>query len=100
MAKSPKTSFGRRSFLKTAGGAAALATTSPALEAQSQRSATEPAPSGVPAPTERQIERETGNIRPPAEVRKITRPGSDLMVQTLKDLGVEYVAANPGDRKS
>ncbi len=30
------------------------------------------------------------------EVRKITRPGSDLMVQTLQDLGIEYAAANPG----
>ena len=29
-------------------------------------------------------------------VRKITRPGSDLMVQTIKDLGIEFVAANPG----
>ncbi|MBV8904602.1 MAG: thiamine pyrophosphate-binding protein [Acidobacteriia bacterium] len=98
MAKSHKLRFGRRSFLKNAaGGAAALATAAPAVEAQSQGSATEPSPAGgVPAPTPTQIERESGNIRPPATARKITRPGSDLMVQTLRDLGVEYVAANPG----
>ncbi len=42
------------------------------------------------------LDRETGNVRPPAVVRTITRPGSDLMVQTLRDLGIEYVAANPG----
>jgi acetolactate synthase I/II/III large subunit len=98
MAKSSKISFGRRSFLKTAGGAAALATTPPVVqEAQAQRTATESStPSSVPAPTEAQIEREAGNIRPPAVTRTITRPGSDLMVQTLKELGVEYVAANPG----
>jgi acetolactate synthase-1/2/3 large subunit len=29
-------------------------------------------------------------------VRTITRPGSDLMVQTIRELGIEYVAANPG----
>src|SRR5262249_10348274 len=28
--------------------------------------------------------------------RAIVRPGSDLMVQVLRDLGIEYVAANPG----
>ena len=50
----------------------------------------------MPAPTEAQIARETGNVRPPATVRTITRPGSDLMVQTIRDLGIEYVAANPG----
>src|SRR5205814_6414674 len=44
----------------------------------------------------RQIERDAGNARPPLSVRAITRPGSDLMVQVLKDMGVEYVAANPG----
>jgi hypothetical protein len=55
-----------------------------------------PATTGVPAPTQAQIDRETGNVRPPATVHTITRPGSDLMVQTIRELGVEYVAANPG----
>src|SRR5205814_3482490 len=44
----------------------------------------------------RQIERDAGNARPPLSVRAITRPGSDLMVQVLKDMELEYVAGNPG----
>ena len=51
----------------------------------------------LPPPSPQQIERESGNVRPPAvTVRAITRAGSDLMTQVLKDLGVEYVALNPG----
>ena len=97
MAKTQKTSIGRRGFLKNAaGGAAALVTTTPLVEAQ-QSNGTAAAPAGgVPAPTQAQLAREAGNVRPPVAVRKITRPGSDLMVQTIRDLGIEFVAANPG----
>src|SRR5579862_3635258 len=101
MAKSTKTSVGRRGFLKgaagAAAGAAALVTTSPLVEAQAPQEGTGAAPAGgLPAPTPAQIARESGNVRPPVSVRTITRPGSDLMVQTIRDLGIEYVAANPG----
>src|SRR5271163_1213495 len=101
MAKSQKTSVGRRGFLKNAAagaaaGAAALVTTTPLLEAQTGNARGAAAANSVPPPTDAQLEREAGNIRPPVEVRKITRPGSDLMVQTLRDLGIEYAAANPG----
>jgi len=50
----------------------------------------------APAPTPEQLARDTGNVQPPATVRAVNRPGSDLMVQVLKDLGIEYAAANPG----
>src|SRR5579862_5429484 len=101
MAKSTKTSVGRRGFLKgaagAAAGAAALVQTTPILEAQTPGKGGGAAPAGgAPAPTQAQLDRETGNVRPPAVVRTITRPGSDLMVQTIRDLGIEYVAANPG----
>lgn len=108
MAKSQKSSVGRRGFLKNAAagaaaGAAALVATPPILQGQTQVTHTHgngsgATPStGAPAPTEAQLFREAGNIRPPAvEVRKITRPGSDLMVETLRQLGIEYAAANPG----
>src|SRR5580698_7183556 len=101
MAKSAKSSVGRRGCLKSAAaGAAALATTSPLAEAQRPGNGAVAAPApptgGLPAPTQEQLEREAGNVRPPATVRLITRPGSDLMVQVVKDLGVEFVAANPG----
>jgi len=98
MAKSSKPSVGRRGFLKnaaaSAAGAAALATTAPLVHAQTQGGAA--APAGAPAPTDAQLAREAGNVRPPAAARKITRPGSDLMVQVIRDLGIEFVAANPG----
>jgi acetolactate synthase I/II/III large subunit len=103
MAKSNKTSVGRRGFLRNAAagaaaGAAALVTP-PLVNAQAQNTGTDtpsPGAAGVPAPTQAQIDRETGNVRPPATVHTITRPGSDLMVQTIRELGIEYVAANPG----
>src|SRR5947209_11402324 len=98
MPKSKKTNVGRRGFLKSAAtGAAALVSTTPVIEAQAQRNAGSAVPPGsAPAPTETQLARDAGNVRPQAAVRTITRPGSDLMVQTIRDLGVEYVAANPG----
>jgi len=95
---SEKTSVGRRGFLKSAAaGAAALATTVPVVEAQRENNTVAAAPpTGVPAPTQEQLAREAGNVRPPVAVRTITRPGSDLMVQTIRDLGIEYAVANPG----
>src|ERR1700761_2990389 len=79
-----KTSIGRRGFLKNAAaGAAALAGTTPLVEAQVEN-AQPPRVAGpaatVPPPTQAKIDRETGNIRPPVAVRTITRPASDLMV--------------------
>ncbi len=92
-----KMSIGRRGFLKSAAGAAAAVTSTPLVEAQTARTSTgSQPPSGVPAPTQAKLDREAGNIRPPVAVRTITRPGSDLMVQTVRDLGIEYVVANPG----
>ncbi len=106
MAKSKINSgFGRRGFLKNAAASAAgaaIATTAPLAEAQQgngqQRNG---AGSGrangpAPAPTQAQIDRDAGNVRPPAVTRTITRPGSDLMVQVIHDMGVEFAAANPG----
>ena len=52
----------------------------------------------IPAPTQSSIERDVGDIRPPNIIdkdRAAIRPGSDLMVQVLKDLNIEYIAANP-----
>jgi thiamine pyrophosphate-dependent acetolactate synthase large subunit-like protein len=96
--KSKKTSVDRRGFFKNAAaGAAALATTGPIAKAQREGTGTSPAAAGgAPAPTPQQLARDAGNVRPPANVRAITRAGSDLMVQALRDLGIEYAAANPG----
>ena len=106
MTKSRKLAVNRRGFLKgaasAAAGAAAIATQVPSADAtpaqQAQQSAAAATPSQAPAPTPAQLERDAGSVRPPTtgNTRAAVRPGSDLMVQVLKDLGIEYVAANPG----
>jgi acetolactate synthase-1/2/3 large subunit len=88
MAKSEKTVLGRRSFLKgAAGGVATLVAskTADALPALPAR--------GVPPMLSRADE-----VEDPSEAEVLTtdRPGSDFMVDVLKSLGLEYVAANPG----
>src|SRR5262245_49287543 len=84
----------RRRFLKgAAAGAAASAvawTPVPAMEAQQRGGA---APSAIP-PTQAQLAAEAG-VRPAAP-RTIEHPGSDYMVDVIRALGIEYVAANPG----
>src|SRR5690606_35621358 len=83
---------GRRNFLKGAAtGAAALAVT-PAAKAQDPSAFT----ASYAAPSYQQIQRDTGMLRPPAPERSVVRPGSDLMVQVLRDMGVEFVASNNG----
>ena len=101
MAKSRKNPSNRRGFLKgaaagVAAGAAALVTDISIAGAQQVVTPAEAAPVVVPPPTQAQLERDGGNVRPPATARAAQNPGSDLMVQVLRDLGVEYVASNPG----
>jgi acetolactate synthase I/II/III large subunit len=93
----------RRKFLKgaatAAAGAAALTTNIPASEAEgAQRAPASAQEGGAPPPTPEQIQRDGGDVRPPAATRPraVIRPGSDLMVQVLRDLGIEYIAGNPG----
>jgi len=87
-----KTSIGRRRFLKHAAatgaaavaagastkGAGAQAPVAPAARAVAATSAPETDPS------------------PSAEVLTTDRPGGDFMVDVMKSIGFEYVAANPG----
>jgi acetolactate synthase-1/2/3 large subunit len=102
--KPSKSSVNRRGFLKgaaasAAAGAAALVTNVETSEAQRGAGAGQAsvAPGAAPPPSQEGLARDAGNVQPPAATaRAITRPGSDLMTQVLRDLGVEYVAANPG----
>jgi thiamine pyrophosphate-dependent acetolactate synthase large subunit-like protein len=97
MARSRKISVGRRGFLKSAATGAAALVATPAVQGQTPTPAATTAQAGsAPSPTDAQLARDAGNVRPPAVTRTITRPGSDLMVQTVRDLGIEYAAANPG----
>jgi len=87
----------RRGFLKgaaagAAASAASLVTDTPQAAAQGGTSTA----AAVPAPTQEQVARDAAGVRPPVSVRAVQRPGSDLMVQVLKDMELEYVAGNPG----
>jgi len=91
----------RREFLGTTAGASAATVLGTGVSGGSvaaQESAATMAVS-VPAPTEAQLARDTGSAQSPAfdraAVSGTRRPGSDLMVQVLKDLGIEFIAANP-----
>jgi acetolactate synthase-1/2/3 large subunit len=89
MAKSKRLSVGRRNFLKSAAGAAAVVAGTLGAEAQ-QAQAPAPRPSGTPLLAK--------EVDPPASVEVLTseRPGSDFMVDVIKSLGFEYICANPG----
>ena len=102
MSRSTKLVVNRRGFLKgaatAAAGAAAIATQVPETDAQTQAAGPERSNASAPPPSATQLERDAGAARPPTggNTRAAVRPGSDLMVQVLRDLGIEYVAANPG----
>ena len=108
MAKSKRPSLDRRGFLKSAAagaaaGATALVTGSSLAEAQApgagNQAAAGPRGAGIPAaaPSAQQLARETGAATPPAiPPRTVVRPGSDLMVDALTSVGIQFVMANPG----
>jgi acetolactate synthase-1/2/3 large subunit len=90
MSKSKRNLVGRRNFLKNAavGGMATLVAgtgtvlTPNALAAQGARTPAVPPREADPPST--------------VEVSTVERSGSDFMVDVIKSLGFEYVAANPG----
>ncbi len=95
MAKSQSPQVDRRGFLKgaAAGAAAIVAAPSVAAEPAAQSG---PARPSTPMPSAAQLAADTGEPPTPVSSRLIERPGSDFMVDVLKTLGFEYVAANPG----
>ncbi len=94
MARGSKRGVDRRGFLKgaaagAAAGAASLVTHVPVARAQS---ADRPQ---SPLPTSAALARENGPATM-VDPRIVENPASDYMVDVLRALGVEYVAANPG----
>jgi acetolactate synthase-1/2/3 large subunit len=89
LGRAKKQSVNRRDFLRgsAAGVAALAAAVTPVGAQESGKRAT-----GSPPPMSKQAE--TGD--PVAEVLTTDRPGADFMVEVIKSLGIEYVAANPG----
>jgi hypothetical protein len=90
--KSTNKRVGRRGFLK---GAAAGAAGTTALVTGIDKSLAQDAGSGrsggsIPPPTSQQVARDSANVRPTAQMaRGVQRAGSDLVIQVLKDMGVE-----------
>ncbi len=84
----------RRAFLTGAAGAglALGAAAAPAANAAAPAAAS---PSAS-APSAAQVERDAGLVRVSLPPRAVQRCGSDLQTQVLKDLGIEFVAGNPG----
>jgi acetolactate synthase I/II/III large subunit len=101
MAKLPAKSkhpVNRRGFLKgavtAAAGAAAMVGEGPALGAQQTET---PRPPGLaPAPTAAQLAAETGPVSVDTDGMTVENAGADFMVDVMKSLGFEYIAANPG----
>jgi acetolactate synthase-1/2/3 large subunit len=91
MAKSKASPAGRRNFLKSAAAGAAALVAKPHL-AKAQQAQTR----GVAVPSAAALAAETGPITGSVEVMTADHPGSDFMVDVLKSLGFEYIAANPG----
>src|SRR5204863_6415005 len=94
MANSKKGSVNRRGFLKGAAvGAAALVAKPVSSEAQV---AQQTAQARVPLPSAALAAAETSPPPPRVDVYSTDWPGADFMVDAIKSLGIEYVAANPG----
>jgi acetolactate synthase I/II/III large subunit len=91
MANSKKGRVDRRGFLKgAAAGAAAMVAKTPAARAQDVQGR-----KAAPLPSAPQVAAET-SPPPKADIYTTDRPGSDFMLEVIKSLGFEYVAANPG----
>jgi acetolactate synthase I/II/III large subunit len=95
MSQADQGKLSRRGFLggATTAGAVAVLGSAAAPSAEAQQPGSANATAALPSAAE--LERDTGAATPPADTRAITRPGSDLMVEVLRRLGVEFAVANP-----
>ena len=91
---SAKDTFGRRNFLK--GAAAGAATALVATTAEAQQAPPPAARSSVARPSEADARADFVPPEPRIGNPIIEQPGSDYMVDVLKNLDLEYVAVNPG----
>src|SRR5256712_16129 len=93
MKDSQKDRVNRRRFLKGAAvGAVGLVSTG--SEARAQQ--TQAARATAPLPSAGALAAETDPVSADVEVLTADHPGSDFMVDVIKSLGIEYLAANPG----
>src|SRR5213080_1509765 len=93
MRDSKKNGVNRRGFLRGAAvGAAGLVAKTPEAKAQQ----TQAARGTAALPSARALAAETEPVPADVEVLTADHPGSDFMVDVIKSLGIEYIAANPG----
>ena len=91
MPRSKTGTVARRKFLQSAAAAGAAALAAP-VTIGAQAPAPAPARPAGPPPMNRAAETQT----PALEMQTLERSGSDFMVDVLKTLDFEFVAANPG----
>lgn len=94
-----KPQISRRAFLGSgaAAGAASVLPGGSTVEAQESSATVAAAEAKAQPLSPEQMAREVGAAVPPSVVEPaVKRPGSDLMVQVLRDLGIEFVVSNPG----
>jgi len=88
-----KNPLNRRGFLKSAAaGTAALVAKGPEAKAQQ----TQPGRGTAALPSARALAAETEPVATNVDVLTADHPGSDFMLDVIKSLGFEYIAANPG----
>src|SRR5438552_18046431 len=94
MKNSKKHGINRRGFLKgaAAGAAAGLVSGNPEVKAQQVQAAR----TSAALPSARALAAETEPVATDVDVLTADHPGSDFMVDVVKSLGIEYIAANPG----
>src|SRR5215468_12392882 len=93
MKNSKKNGINRRGFLKGAAvGAAGLVSQKSEAQAQQTQAAR-----GIAAePSARALAAETEPVSADVDVLTADHPGADYMLDVIKSLGIEYIAANPG----
>src|SRR5713101_4707556 len=94
MAQSTKGSVDRRGFLRGAAVGAAALVTQPSVALPQPPEA--PARPAQAAPSNAQLAADTETPPSGGRPRIVEHPASDFMVDVIKALGIEYVAANPG----
>ena len=94
MKNSKKHGINRRGFLKgaAAGAAAGLVSGNPEVKAQQVQAAR----ASAALPSAGALAAETEPVATDVDVLTADHPGSDFMVDVMKSLGIEYIAANPG----
>ncbi|HEY2845690.1 MAG TPA: thiamine pyrophosphate-binding protein, partial [Bryobacteraceae bacterium] len=87
-----KQAIDRRDFIKGASVGAAVLVSAPKVGAQQSQAAR----GSAPLPSASAVAAETEPVSTNVEVLTADHPGSDFMVDVIKSLGIEYIAANPG----